>query len=334
MKISVVVPVYNGAPTVARTLAALRDLDAGPDDVEVIVVDDGSTDGTARIVEGFPVRLVRQANGGPAKARNAGWRSAGGEIIVFTDGDCIPPRGWLRCLLPHFADERVGAVAGSYDIANPGSLLARVIQAEIAYRHRRMAGFVKAGGTYNLAVRRSILEAVGGLDENFPAASGEDNDLSYRILKQGWRIAFRPECRVAHLHPERLGKYLRTQFIHGFWRSRLYHCHPEFMRGDDYTRAKDVVEFFLAAFSLFLLLFLPGFPLLAGRCLGVLSVILLAIEIWTAGVMARESGWWQVAPAGAAVFTLRSYCRFLGWLWGEINGGRRPAARPGRVADE
>ena len=73
-------------------------------------------------------------------------------------------------------------------------------------------------------------------------ASGEDNDLSYRIIKQGWRISFRPQAKVAHYHPEKLWQYLVQQYRHGFWRAKMYKDHPDMIGGDDYTRLRDRVE--------------------------------------------------------------------------------------------
>jgi glycosyltransferase involved in cell wall biosynthesis len=325
MKVSVVVPCYNSARYIEGTLDALGRLEPGEHELEIILVDDGSTDDTAERIKYRPVTLIRQPNGGPAAARNSGWRAASGEIVCFTDADCIPPAGWLRCLLAGFEIPEVGAVAGSYEAANPGRLLARLIQAEIAYRHRRMPQFVRAGGTYNLAVRRVVLEAVGGFDESFPAASGEDNDLSYRIRRAGHRIAFCPQCRVAHYHPEAWLAYLRTQYIHGYWRSRLHRKHPVFLSGDDYTRLRDILDCALA------LGIIPagiaagaGWPGAAWAVAG-LAAALLGLESWAAAGIAREAREIRLLFAGLAVFTVRAFARMAGWISGLVSaafGGR------------
>jgi cellulose synthase/poly-beta-1,6-N-acetylglucosamine synthase-like glycosyltransferase len=116
------------------------------------------------------------------------------------------------------------------------------VHQEIMERHRRMPSFVRAFGSYNVGIPRYVLEATGGFDPAYRRASGEDNDLSYRINKEGWRIAFRPQARVAHYHPEKVWNYLLEQYRHGLWRAKLYQDHPAMIRGDDYTRMRDRVE--------------------------------------------------------------------------------------------
>jgi len=323
MNVSVVVPCFNSARYIERTLDALQRLDPGGHELELVLVDDGSTDDTAECISRRGVTLIRQSNGGPAAARNTGWRRAGGEVICFTDADCIPPPGWVVCLIAGLEAADVGAVAGSYAAANDDRPLARIIQAEIAYRHRRMPAFVRAGGTYNLAVRRTVLEQVGGFDESFPTASAEDNDLSYRIRHTGHRIAFRPGCRVAHHHPERIGSYLRTQYIHGFWRSRLYRKHPAFMSGDDYTRPRDVMDVALAlGIPIAALSAAAGVPWAAWTAAGAAGALLL-LEGWAAAGVVREAREFALWPLSLAVFTLRAFARMAGWVLGFLAPGLR-----------
>jgi glycosyltransferase involved in cell wall biosynthesis len=205
-------------------------------------VDDGSTDDTAVVAESAGATVIRQRNAGPAAARNRGWQSASGTFICFTDSDCIPLAGWLENLLAGFTDSQVGAVAGSYEVANTGSWLARWVHREIMERHKRMPSFIRAFGSYNVAISRHVLLATDGFDPLYRQASGEDNDLSYRIIKKGYRIAFRPQAKVAHYHPEKIWKYLKEQYRHGFWRANLYKTHPDMTSGDDYTRLRDRIE--------------------------------------------------------------------------------------------
>jgi glycosyltransferase involved in cell wall biosynthesis len=242
MKVSVVIPAYNAQQTIGDAVAHSLAQTKGSLQVELIVVDDGSTDDTAAVAKSAGATVISQQNAGPAAARNRGWQSARGTFICFTDADCIPTAGWLEKLLEGFTEPHVGAVAGTYEIANTSSWLARWVHQEIMERHKRMPPFVRAFGSYNVAIPRHVLQATGGFDPVYRRASGEDNDLSYRIIKKGWRIAFRPQAKVAHYHPESLRKYLMEQYRHGFWRAKLYKDHPDMIRGDDYTRLRDRLE--------------------------------------------------------------------------------------------
>ena len=95
MRVSVVVPAYNAERTLGDCLRALRAQSFAAADLEIIVVDDGSRDGTASLAQRNGVRVIRRENGGPAAARNTGWRAARGDWVAFTDADCVPSRTWL-----------------------------------------------------------------------------------------------------------------------------------------------------------------------------------------------------------------------------------------------
>lgn len=239
MRASIIIPAYNARKTLSECLTAC--LGQAYTDFEVIIVDDGSTDETGQITAQFEaVRYHRQPNGGPASARNSGARIASGDILVYTDADCIPQADWLKQLADGFEDGVV-AVGGTYTIANPDARLARVVQAEIAARHRQFGREVDFLGSFNVAYRRDAFEVVGGFDESYRQASGEDNDLAYRLHDNGGRMVFNPKAVVAHYHPERLLAYLRTQSRHGYWRVKLYRDHPRRSGGDQYAGWPDLL---------------------------------------------------------------------------------------------
>lgn len=233
MRVSVVIPAYNSERTLAECVAAC--LAQSYSDREIIVVDDGSQDRTGEIAQSFPVRYLRQDNRGPAAARNAGARMASGEIVAFTDADCVPRPDWIEQLVSGFDSGDTAGVGGTYGIANPRSPLARVVHAEIQVRHKRFADTVDFLGSFNVAYERRAFDAVGGFDEDFRIASAEDNDLAYRLLDNGGTLRFNREAIVDHYHPERLWPYLRTQMRHGFWRMKLYAKHPRRASGDQYA---------------------------------------------------------------------------------------------------
>ena len=245
-KVSIVIPAFNAEKTIAQTIRACQAQDYSPVP-DIIVIDDGSTDRTGECVMAHPdVRYARQNNAGPAQARNAGAALAAGDVICFTDADCIPHPDWVRSLMQHFFDLSVGAVMGSYGIANPQKWLARAVYQEIVFRHQRMPLFPKVFGSYNVAIRRDVFNEAGGFNGEYLHASGEDNDLSYRILSRGYKIFFAKNALVDHHHPETVSKYLREQYRHGFWRFKMYRTHPAMMKGDDYTFWKDPLEIILS----------------------------------------------------------------------------------------
>jgi glycosyltransferase involved in cell wall biosynthesis len=320
MKISIVIAAYNAETTIGQAVEQSRAQAKGPMEVEVVVVDDGSSDDTAKVAESAGAIVISQENAGPAAARNQGWKSAAGQVICFTDADCVPSEGWIENLLEGFTDRQVGAVAGSYEIANSGSWLARWVQQEIMERHNRMPPFVRAFGSYNVAIPRYVLEATGGFDPEYRQASGEDNDLSYRIIKNGWRIAFRPQAKVAHYHPEKVWKYLREQFRHGFWRAKLYQDHPDMIRGDDYTRLRDKLEP-IFVLGIFVCAILAVFGIIGSSWpLWVLFGAYLAIHLsW-------PISWWlgqgkTGAFSYAGVTFLRGFARTAGLCFGILQSG-------------
>ncbi len=236
MLVSIIIPAYNAERTLGECLDGC--LAQGYPDTEIIVVDDGSTDGTERVARARNVGYIRQENGGPAKARNTGAREAEGEVIAFTDSDCIPEPNWIEALVASL-DEDTAAVGGTYGIANPDSTLARFIHEEIAARHSHFGEAVDFLGSFNVAYKKAAFDAVGGFDESFRIASAEDNDLAYRLSDRGGTLRFTGEAVVCHHHPTRLWPYLRTQMRHGFWRMKLYAKHPKRTKGDRYADRRE-----------------------------------------------------------------------------------------------
>ncbi|MBL8012392.1 MAG: glycosyltransferase, partial [Candidatus Omnitrophica bacterium] len=241
--VSVVVPVFNAETTIAHVVQSLLS-QTYPGLTEVILVDDGSTDQTSEILKSFPeIIYLKQNNAGPAAARNRGATESRGDFILFTDSDCIAHKDWMAQIVDGFKDPRVGAVCGSYGIANPQKILAACIHSEIIYRHRIvMPVYPRAFGSYNVGIRREVFFCVGGFNEYYRQASGEDNDLSYKIINKGWLIYLNKSALVDHFHTTKVVKYLKEQFRHGFWRAKMYGDHPAMARGDDYTFWKDIFE--------------------------------------------------------------------------------------------
>jgi cellulose synthase/poly-beta-1,6-N-acetylglucosamine synthase-like glycosyltransferase/peptidoglycan/xylan/chitin deacetylase (PgdA/CDA1 family) len=198
--VSVIVPAYNEKVGIA---AAVRSLAGGDHpDVEVIVVDDGSTDGTGDIVAGLDlpnVRLLRKANGGKASALNAGLADARHELVVMVDGDTIFEPESIRRLVQPMADPTVGAVAGNVKVGNQASLLARLqhIEYVIGFNlDRRMYDLLGCMPTVPGAIgafRRQALLDVGGISDDTLA---EDTDVTMALCRAGWRVVYEERARA------------------------------------------------------------------------------------------------------------------------------------------
>ena len=164
-------------------------------DYEVIVVDDGSNDETAKIAQEYAVKVIQQANRGPAAARNAGVRIAKGTLLVFTDADCVPSPSWLKDLTHPFQNPEIVGVKGVYR-THQNALVARFVQLEYEYKYARMRHqtVIDFIDTYCAAYRKEVFIHNGGFDESFLVPSVEDQEFSFRLARKGYRMVFEPSC--------------------------------------------------------------------------------------------------------------------------------------------
>jgi O-antigen biosynthesis protein len=225
--VSVVICAYNAERTMEACLKSLRELDYP--NYEVVVVDDGSRDQTAEIAACFPeFRLIRQSNKGLSVARNVGMQAALGEIVAYTDSDCVVDPHWLTLMVgamtakgfdgcggPNYApheDSRVAAcVAGS-----PGAPC-HVLTAEDRAEH--LAGC-------NMMFRKTVLQQIGGFDPQFTAA-GDDVDICWRALDAGFVLGFCPAAFVWHFRRNTVKAYYNQQRGYGKAEAMLYFKYPE-----------------------------------------------------------------------------------------------------------
>jgi glycosyltransferase involved in cell wall biosynthesis len=232
--ISVIVPAFNAAETLGRCLAALSKQTLPPG--EILVVDDGSRDETAEIANLYSVRVISQANAGPAAARNTGAQAARGDLILFTDADCAPALDWVERMVAPFADPVVAGAKGVYETTQTEPV-ARFVQIEYEDKYDRMLGQegIDFIDTYSAAYRRGIFLEAGGFDTSFPTASVEDQEFSFRLAGAGKRLVFMQNARVAHIHDRTLFEYIQRKFWIGYWKALVTRRHPSKLASDSHT---------------------------------------------------------------------------------------------------
>jgi len=219
-RVSVIVPAYNEAANIRATVLSL--LRGDHPAVEVVVVDDGSTDGTADLVEslGLPgVRVVRQRNAGKPAALNTGIRYARADLIVLVDGDTVFQPDTIHRLVQPFADPRVGAVSGNTKVANRRRFLGRWQHLEYVIGFnldRRMYALLGCMPTIPGAIgafRRAALRDVGGVPADTLA---EDTDLTMALLRAGWEVGYAERAIAWTEAPATLRQLWRQRYRWGY----------------------------------------------------------------------------------------------------------------------
>ncbi len=308
MLVSVVVPAYNAQGTIWQCLASLVKQSFPRDNFEILMVDDGSTDRTQQIIKQFPVRYIHQTNQGPATARNKGAREAKGEIILFTDADCIADTDWIKQMVKPFANPEIVGVKGAYKNKEK-RLIARLAQLEFEERYRLLEKNrerIDMVDTYSGGFRRDIFLKVGGFDTSFSVANNEDTEFSYRLFFQNYKMAFNRRAIVYHLgHPKTLIQYLRLKFGRGYWRIVVYKRFPKKMGKDSYTpqiMKLQILLFYLLVVSGLLITIVPAagyFLLFAGVTFLISAIPFFLLSLKEGGLLGLASPLFLLARAAS-----------------------------------
>ncbi len=203
------------------------------DAFEVLVVNDGGMNDLAAAAacaqaRGVQVRIVDVPHGGPATARNRGAAAALGELLVFTDDDCVPEPGWLAAFAAASNDAPNALLGGPVFNLLPHRAGSEASQVLVEFLHQhynrdwRDARFFTSN---NIAARRDVFLGHGGFDATFVLSAGEDRDLCARWRERGGHLVYVPEARVGHAHDLTLAKFCTQHYRYGkgaatYWQAR------------------------------------------------------------------------------------------------------------------
>jgi lipopolysaccharide/colanic/teichoic acid biosynthesis glycosyltransferase/GT2 family glycosyltransferase len=244
------------------------------DQYEIIVVDDASVDKTSAIVQSYPnIRYLRISHGGPSAARNEGAKAAIGDILVFTDADCVPSKDWLHCMTLPFQDPDIIGLKGAYRSDQVG-FVPRFVQLEYESKYTRMRKFPSIDfiDTNSAAYRKEIFLENNGFDTNFKVASVEDQEFSFRLARKGYRMVFVPSAIVYHQHDRNLREYFHRKFNIGFWKAHMLRWLPEKVLKDSHTPPSQRWQILLLGVAIFFLV--PSFFWPAMLWISAVSIIL------------------------------------------------------------
>jgi len=243
-KISVVIPVLNGAATLEKCLASV--LDQTFIDYEVIIVDNGSTDKTKEIMDRFiktsdKIIYIFEAKRGRGSARNAGIAKAGAEIIAMTDADCLVPSDWLFKISAPIINEGEIAVSGfeKNAVLNYWSKMRQEADRR-SIKLKIQGGHIDRLDTKNFAIRADILKKIGF---NSDLLANEDWDLLLRLKKEGLKIKFLSDLLVSHYHDSSCRELIATQYSRGQAAAKIIKLYrheavlQEFLKNDENAKS-------------------------------------------------------------------------------------------------
>lgn len=261
-KVSVIIIAYNEQKMLPLCLNSLLNLNYPKKKLEIIVVDNNSTDATKDIIERYPVKYVFESKRRRGVARNRGINESTGELIAFIDADCVADRGWLVNIIKGFTTESVGGCGGKVLSYKPETLVEKYydFKGGLHSQERGLIGqslFLPRIKCCNAAYRRNVLKDAGLFDDSFIA--GEDTDLSWRVYLKKFQLKYIPEAIVYQKHPDRLIDFFRKLFEYGYAYTYLFQKYSGLIKKpligyDDwimffFEELQSIKSFFIALFT-------------------------------------------------------------------------------------
>mgnify|MGYP001619342288 CR=1 FL=1 len=252
MDVSVIIPTYNRKEKLKDCLSSLFQQDYLEGNFEIIVVDDGSTDGTGEMLKGLSkerplLKVFFQPHKGPAAARNLGIRQAFGEIVGFTDNDCVFAKDWVKKMVQAHRREMDKAAIGGFTRVDTHNIKAMVSQflsdgaITATVNGRKEVIFFP---TCNVSFKKRYLEN-DRFNESFPLPAGEDLEFFWRLFKKGYRFATFPDIEIQHnCHPD-LRSFLKQAYSYGRGNYLVQHIHKNHPLLKE-IKTKNHLFFFLA----------------------------------------------------------------------------------------
>jgi len=322
-KVSIIVATLNNERTIDECLKAIFELNYPKDFLEVIVVDGCSKDATVKIAQKYPVKVVSAPLNAPA-AYNYAFKMVSNDVLGFIDSDAKVEKEWLNKLVTHLGDPQVAGVSGNIETWNTENAWARSIGYDLKNRYARLKKYVVRVATMNLLLKKSIIEEVGGFDENLP--SQYDTDLGFRITSRGYKILFEPTAKCYHFNRSTVSGYFRQQLQYGKNTAKLYLKHGNLAKGDEITDfGMNIQPFLILAVIAFFLLGIPE----ALRLLWYVSAFILAL-IFVYYVVSAVRLSVKFKDAAAMLLVVLYFVRALAWFSGAVVttvrflvGGRR-----------
>jgi glycosyltransferase involved in cell wall biosynthesis len=320
--ISVIVPVLNMGKTIRATMDSLMKLDYPQGLLEIIVVDGLSNDETRNIVSEYPVALVDQEGKGLNAARNTGIKYSSGELLAYTDGDCVLPQDWAIKIADNFNEPVIGFVGGTMQGYDRSSILSNYLdesffQVTPGFRYRietndlRLLQF-PAGA--NMAFRRRSLERVNFFDENITYGFDDLQPVEELGFK-GFRIILDPEVRILHQHRSTMKELLKQHFNYGRGGTLLVIHRRTSVLASWYAGYLIITSAMISVFAFLLYIGMKiRHPLPFNIAGGTLGLFLAFVTLYYLPIVARSGKIWKLVVY-PALDLLRGFAFTLGGLY-------------------